>query len=397
MNPILTFLSNHLSLNPPIPILGWVGWLVLLGLIVAVIALVSYSRLLRTAELARQRLGAILASTPDPVLVTDQEDRLILANPAAKQALGVKLGSSEGLPADHVISQPALRDLLQSPDNDNRSAELVMPDGKVYFATASAIIAGGRPVGRVCVLRDVTHFKELDALKSDFVSSVSHDLRSPLTLIRGYATMLEMVGGLNEQQLGYIGKIIIGVESMSHMVTNLLDLGRIDAGVGLQVEQTVVVDIVKAVMEPLQMIADQKNVELVQVSAAGLPEAIDADRALLQQAVYNLVENAIKYTPEHGSVTLRIKTAPQGLQFEVQDTGIGIAPEDLPRLFEKYFRGSQREARAQRGSGLGLAIVRSIAELHGGKVWVESELGQGSTFFMLIPSNPPDASETKPK
>jgi len=267
MNPILTFLSNHPFFDSPIPSLGWLGWLVLLGLIVAVIALVSFSRLLRTAELARQRLGAILASVPDPVLVTDQEDRLILANPAAKHALGVQLGASEELPADHVISQPELRDLLHAPESDNRSAELVMPDGKVYFATASAIIAGGRPVGRVCVLRDVTHFKELDALKSDFVSSVSHDLRSPLTLIRGYATMLEMVGGLNEQQLGYVGKIVMGVESMSHMVTNLLDLGRIDAGVGLQVETTVVKEIVKAVMDPLQMIADQKNVGLALVSA----------------------------------------------------------------------------------------------------------------------------------
>ena len=397
MNPILIFLSNHPFFDSPIPSLGWLGWLVLLGLIVAVIALVSFSRLLRTAELARQRLGAILASVPDPVLVTDQEDRLILANPAAKHALGVQLGASEELPADHVISQPELRDLLHAPESDNRSAELVMPDGKVYFATASAIIAGGRPVGRVCVLRDVTHFKELDALKSDFVSSVSHDLRSPLTLIRGYATMLEMVGGLNEQQLGYVGKIVMGVESMSHMVTNLLDLGRIDAGVGLQVETTVVKEIVKAVMDPLQMIADQKNVGLALVSAPDLPAAIDVDRALLQQAVYNLVENAIKYTPEHGTVTLRIKTAAQGLQFEVQDTGIGIAPADLPRLFEKYFRGSQREARAQRGSGLGLAFVRSIAELHGGKVWVESELGQGSTFFMLIPANSPEASTPKPK
>ncbi|MGD0751287.1 MAG: PAS domain-containing sensor histidine kinase [Anaerolineales bacterium] len=397
MNPILTFLSNHPYLVTPIPSLGWVGWLVLLGLIVAVIALVSFSRLLRTAEVARQRLGAILASTPDPVLVTDKEKRLILANPAAKQALGGEPGSSEGLLTDHVIGQQELRDLLQEPDSGNRSAELVMPDGKVYFATASSIIAGGRPVGRVCVLRDVTHFKELDALKSDFVSSVSHDLRSPLTLIRGYATMLEMVGGLNEQQLGYVGKIVVGVESMSHMVTNLLDLGRIDAGVGLQVEQTVVMDIVKAVMVPLQMIADQKNIELALSAESGLPEAINADRALLQQAVYNLVENALKYTSEHGSVTLRIKTVSQGLQFEVQDTGIGIAPADLPRLFEKYFRGSQREARAQRGSGLGLAIVRSIAELHGGKVWVESVLGQGSTFYMLIPSSPLDTSKTKPK
>ena len=316
------------------------------------------ARLYLIAEVGRQRLGAILASTPDPVLVTDQENRLILTNPAAKHALGGLTGA-EGLPTERVISQQELRGLLQELESGKKSAEVVMPDGKVYFATASSVIADGRPVGRVCVMRDVTHFKELDALKSDFVSSVSHDLRSPLTLIRGYATMLEMVGNLNEQQKGYVAKIVVGVESMSRMVTNLLDLGRIDAGVGLQVEKTVLMDIVKAVMEPLQLVADQKNIALTRANAPDLPESIDADRALLQQAVYNLVENAIKYTPEHGSVTLRISARPQGLQFEVQDTGIGIAPVDLPRLFEKFFRGSQREARAQRGSGLGLAIVRS--------------------------------------
>jgi signal transduction histidine kinase len=244
-------------------------------------------------------------------------------------------------------------------------------------------------------MRDVTHFKELDALKSDFVSSVSHDLRSPLTLMRGYATMLEMVGVLNEQQKGYVGKIVIGVESMSRMVTNLLDLGRIDAGVGLQVEKTVIMDIVKAVMEPLQLIGDQKEIALAQSAEPGIPESIEADRALLQQALFNLVENAIKYTPAHGSVSLRIKARPDGIQFEVQDTGIGIAPVDLPRLFEKFFRGSQREARAQRGSGLGLAIIRSIAEQHGGKVWVESSLGIGSTFFLLVPYTSPDATKKK--
>jgi signal transduction histidine kinase len=179
---------------------------------------------------------------------------------------------------------------------------------------------------------------------------------------------------------------------MSRMVTNLLDLGRIDAGVGLMVEKTNLIDILKAVMEPLQLNADQKNIELLQEAASDLPETIEADRALLQQALYNLVENAIKYTPENGSVALRVRTRPPGLLFEVQDTGIGIPPADLQRLFEKFFRGSQREARLQRGSGLGLAIVRSIAERHGGRVWVESVMGQGSTFFLSIPLSPPDVS-----
>ncbi|HXD11654.1 MAG TPA: ATP-binding protein, partial [Anaerolineales bacterium] len=116
-----------------------------------------------------------------------------------------------------------------------------------------------------------------------------------------------------------------------------------------------------------------------------MPHAIEADQALLHQAVYNLVENALKYTPDGGEVTIRLITAPTTLTFAIQDSGIGIPASDLPRLFEKFYRGTNREALAQRGTGLGLAIVKSIAERHGGKVWVESELGKGSIFHLQIP------------
>jgi PAS domain S-box-containing protein len=302
------------------------------------------AHLFRSAEVGRQRLAAILASTPDPVVVTDQQNRLLLANPAAKQALGAITGSAEGQPTERVIAQKELVDLLQVFETGKQSTEVVLPDGKVYFATASSVLVEGRPVGRVCVLRDITHLKELDALKSDFVATVSHDLRSPLTLMRGYATMLEMVGNLNEQQRSYIQKMIGGVENMSRLVNNLLDLGRIEAGVGLQVEQVALKDVIESSVDVLQIQSSQKNVRLGVEAEKGLPPAIEADRALLQQAVYNLVENAIKYTPEGGWIVLRVKARPEGIQFEVQDSGIGIAPADQPRLFEKFYRGSQREA-----------------------------------------------------
>jgi len=244
-------------------------------------------------------------------------------------------------------------------------------------------------MGRVCILRDVTSFKEIDIMKSEFVSTVSHDLRSPLTLMRGYATMLDMVGNLNEQQQSYIRKIIAGVENMSRLVNNLLDLGRIEVGVGLRVESVSVLDILEHVTGLLQLSASQKNIALNLEIPRNLPAAVEADQALLHQAVYNLIENALKYTPENGSVTVRVKTTPASLTFEVQDNGIGIEPDDMPRLFEKFYRGTQREARAQHGSGLGLTIVKSIAEQHSGRVWVESQLGQGSVFFLQIPLTQP--------
>jgi signal transduction histidine kinase len=257
---------------------------------------------------------------------------------------------------------------------------------------ASAMTAEGKTVGRVCILRDVTQLKEIDTLKSDFVATVSHDLRSPLTLMRGYATMLEMAGALNDQQKNYAHMIVQGVDNMSKLVNNLLDLGRIDFGVGLQVESIPVLDIIERVTGGLQMQAKQKNISLGVEIPRDLPHAVEADQALLHQALYNLVENAIKYTPEGGEVTVRLQGSESVLTFAVNDSGIGVQKEDLPRLFEKFYRGTHREALIQRGTGLGLAIVKSIAERHGGRVWVESELGKGSTFFLQVPLLQPKSS-----
>jgi PAS domain S-box-containing protein len=339
-----------------------------------------------TAQIGRQRLASILASTPDPVLVTDQQDRLLLANPAARLALGFDASDKEGQPIQAVIQQKSLLDVLLTDSSDKQSAEVALANGQTYFATASPVMADGRLVGRVCILRDVTHFKELDRMKSEFVNTVSHDLRSPLTLIRGYATMLETVGALNEQQKSYSGKIVVGVENMARLVNNLLDLGRIEAGVGLMLETVSLMEIFERITSPLQMLAAHKQIRLSAEPSLQPGTVIEADQALLQQAMYNLVENAIKYTPAGGSVTARIRLLdPRTMRFEVQDTGIGITEADKARLYEKFFRGSQREARAEKGSGLGLAIVRSIIERHGGKIWFESEAGKGTTFFVEIP------------
>lgn len=350
----------------------------------------SNNHLFRTAEVGRQRLAAILASTPDPVLVTDQYNRLLLSNPAAWQALGPAVGTGEGQPIEKLLTHQPLIDIMSiNAPPDKLSAEVTLLNNQVYLATASPVVADGHSVGRVCILRDITHFKQLDTLKTEFVSTVSHDLRSPLTLMRGYATMLEMVGALNEQQQGYVKKIVFGVENMSRMVNNLLDLGRIDAGVGLNLQMVPVTDTAERVVNTLQPQAAQKNITLTLQLPQNTMPLVEADSALLEQAMYNLVENAIKYTPQEGRVSVRLKIIGDGIQFEVEDNGIGIAPIDQPRLFEKFYRGGQREAREQKGSGLGLAIVRSIAERHGGKVWLESQLGKGSTFFLQVPLRQP--------
>lgn len=353
------------------------------------------AQLFLNAEIGRQRLLAILSSNPDPVLVTDQNNRLILANPAALQILNLDTEFELGRPIDQVIQNQKLIGLLRSTSDENQSIEITLQQDKVLLATVSSVIAEEQRVGRVCVLRDVTRFKELDKLKSDFVASVSHDLRTPLTLMRGYATMLEMVGHLNDQQITYVRNIMAGVESMQRLVNNLLDLGRIETGTGLHIEKVPVYELVEGVIASMQIHANQKKIQLKADLPSQFSPSVEGDPALLQQALHNLVDNAIKFNKSDGKVTVRVHPLPERLLFEVTDTGIGISPVDQTRLFEKFYRTTPVDTVDGSGSGLGLPIVHSIAERHKGQIWVESQLGKGSTFFLAIPYHQSSQAENE--
>jgi len=346
------------------------------------------ARLFLTAEIGRLRLEAILTSTPDPVLVTDQNDNLLLTNPAARQVLNLGGNPSFGKPVNEVIQNTELVRLLKSSTPDQNSAEITFPGGSIYLATASTLVSKGSRVGRVCILRDVTTFKKLDTMKSEFVSTVSHDLRAPLTLIQGFARMLPMVGELNDQQINYLRKIDQETEKITRLVNNVLNLGRIESGIGLQLEKRAVPEILEGVVSALKAQAAQKRIMLVvEPVQPGIPEIV-ADQDLLHQALFNLVDNAVKFTNPEGKVTLTAQLDQEQIIFSVQDTGIGISPTDQRRLFERFNRPPQKGSKYSEGSGLGLAIVKSIVERHGGRVWVDSTLGKGSTFYISIPWNP---------
>ena len=346
------------------------------------------AQLYSSAEVGRQRLEAILASTPEPVLVTDPQYRLLLTNPAALQLPGLGDLSVTGKPVTDIIYQNELLSMLTAADQEPLSREIVFPNGRTYQTTVSTVIVANKMLGKVCMLKDITHYKELDNQKSEFVATVSHDLRFPLTLIWGYTTMLPMVGDLNEQQKGYVHKLNTEVENISRLVNDVLDLGRIEAGIGLRIGKFSARVIADYVVSSLQAQANQKSIQLsVEVPFESQLE-LEADSALLQEAIYNMVENAIKYTPVRGRVKVVIESLPTSILYSVHDTGVGIAPIDQPRLFEKFYRGGQRESAPSSGSGLGLAIVKSVAERHGGRAWLESILGKGSVFFLEIPRHP---------
>jgi signal transduction histidine kinase len=286
-----------------------------------------------------------------------------------------------------VLPNSELVRLLQDHLAGPATGELETASGRTLYASASPIIgADGSILGQVCVLRDVTHFKELDLMKSEFVATVSHDLRAPLTFMRGYATMMPMVGPLNEKQQEFATKIITGIEQMTRLIDDLLDLGRIEAGVGLAREACQLDEIVHGIVDTIKPAAMAKGLTLTVDVPQNLP-ILSGDATLLRQAISNLVDNAIKYTPSGGQVRVIVSTEPDKFRLAVADTGLGIAPADQAHLFQKFFRVKQRGSTQVKGSGLGLAIVKSIVERHGGRVWVDSRLGKGSTFYLELPPN----------
>ena len=347
---------------------------------------VANTRLYASAEIGRQRLEAVLNSTPEPVLLFDDQLRLQLLNPAALQVYGLVTAPLAGKRVQEVITQPDLLALITSPtENRSSSREVHFSNGRDYYASVSSVVAEGRLMGVVCILQDITQYKKLDTLKSDFVATVSHDLRSPLTLIRGNTTMLQMVGELNDQQRIYALKIEKSVGDMTSLVNNLLNLAKLEAGLGLEVEEYSTNGLIEEVITSLKPQANQKRIALALESKFLRDVIMRADREQIKVALVNLAENAIKYTSSDGKVIIRLQSQEQTILFEIKDTGIGIAPLDLPHVFEKFYRSGRREAYQQHGTGLGLAIVKSICERHSGTVWVESQLGKGSTFFMQLP------------
>jgi signal transduction histidine kinase/HAMP domain-containing protein len=346
---------------------------------------VANAHLFHEAEEERLRLSAILAATPDAVLVIDPAGRILHANPAAEIVLKGAAEQALGQAAAEWVREPEVLRLLAAPAGERRTSEVSLSGDRVLFATVADIEpAGAGTAGRVCVLGDITHFKKLDALKSEFVSTVSHDLRAPLTLLRGYATMLSMVGSLTEKQREFVAKILAGVDSMSQLVDNLLDLGRIEAGVGLSLEQVRVETILRDVVGAHRAQAIGKQIALEVEVAEGM-EAVEADPTLLRQAISNLVDNAVKYTAPGGKVNVRASQAHGRQLIRIGDTGVGIAPADQARLFEKFSGSRRRDEGIERGPGLGLAIVKSIVDQHGGRVTVDSRLGAGSTFTLDLP------------
>jgi PAS domain S-box-containing protein len=356
--------------------------------------LVQNAHLFVAAEGGRRRLAAILASTTNGVLVTDQTDRVLLINPAMERALGIRGKDVAGRPVVDALSGIDKAGLLARRLSLGISAATGgAADGKVELeANGRAFLAGistvysheGQTMGRVAVLQDVTDIKELDRMKSDFIAGISHDLLSPLTYMHNYTTMLPIVDDPALKQ-EYVEKILAGIERVTRLVNDQLELARIEAGLNLQFDRVKVDDMLREIAMEYASPAKAAGVALVVDAAANLPPAV-ADPTLLRRAITNLVTNGLKHAADSGELKMRAEANGGELVISICDRGPGIAAADLAHLFEKFYRGQgMSTADRAKGSGLGLAIVKSVADHHNGRVWCESRPGEGSTFFLAIP------------
>jgi two-component system phosphate regulon sensor histidine kinase PhoR len=331
-------------------------------------------------------LAALLGTTPDAVILLDAEQRVVLLNPPAETLLGLNSASAANRPAREVIRDATLLALLA--DTGTLPAQVTAEDGHIYAPRAVPITGeDGTLEGQALVLRDMTQFEQLNRNMADFLSTVSHDMRSPLTFIKGYLDMLGMIGPLTERQAQFVEKITGGVMQMADMIEKILDAGRLDPHTGryeLSREPSDIGELVRRAAQPLLEPARKKELVLSIDVADDLP-VLNVDAARLVSAFANLIENAVKYTPEGGRVDVSLGVERDALVFRVRDNGYGISAEDQAKLFQRNVRLRRPEWKQVKGSGLGLFIVKHVAQRHGGDAWVESVEGQGSTFALAIP------------
>jgi signal transduction histidine kinase len=327
---------------------------------------------------------SLFAALSDPVLIFDANWRLARANEAARRVM-VNSGDPRGQHIEAVLTDPAFsRSVLTGTlPQEWHTAE----DNYFIPHMQSVHDEQGQPETHILILRDVSTVRRLNMNQNEFVHIVSHDLRSPLTTIKGYTGMLGMDRGLTDKQRDYTEKLMSAIQQLANLVDNIQDAGRFDVETGFYIMQRSQCDVTEIVSRVVSgyVIPAEKQELAVSVEIAPDVPIISADVNMIERALTNLVDNAIKYTPNGGCVRVRVQRREDRLELSVQDTGLGISAEDQKRLFQRHSRINREEHRRVKGSGLGLFIVRSVAQRHGGDVWVESTTGVGSTFGFYLP------------
>ncbi len=345
----------------------------------------------KIAELTneRDRLEVILKGMAEGVMVVDKDNHITLVNDVLKDFLGERV-SFEGRTPLEVLRNNEFHEgvqrVLQGAPRFTMELFVSAPTERVLEVNIVGIRSGDRVQGAIAVFHDMTKLKRLERIRRDFAANVSHELRTPLTSIKGYAeTLLDGSTATDETTRRFVEIILKHANRLSSIVNDLLSLSKIESR-----EETIpkkeidLREVIDTSIQLVQRLAAEREVE-VMVEPLPARTTIMADRDLLGQAVVNLLDNAIKYTPSKGKVTVSLENLEKEIQLHISDTGIGIPEGDLDRIFERFYRVDKDRSRELGGTGLGLSIVKHIILTHGGRIWVESEPGRGSTFHFSLP------------
>lgn len=343
-------------------------------------------------NLEKSRLKTIINRMANGVMVTNRNLEVVLHNPALMRLMEIAEKPESPTPIAKIIKDNHLIDTLkellsgEAPEEESVSQEIQLEKNTLRALSAPAIDPDRAVSGTVTVLEDITAFKQLDQMKSDFVNMVAHELRSPLVAIRQINSVLleGLAGPISEKQQDFVKRGMSKIDSLLSLINDLLDIAKIEAGkfVQHQVPTDIgkIIEDIIALMEPR---AQEQGIVLTHFLEDLKP--VQADPKRIEEIFNNLISNAINYSPEGGRVTVSARGLGEYMEIRVEDTGVGISEEELPKIFDKFYRVKHPKTRTVIGTGLGLSIVKGVVDAHQGSIQVESVLDEGTTFKVLLP------------
>ncbi|MDD5130744.1 MAG: ATP-binding protein [Candidatus Omnitrophica bacterium] len=338
----------------------------------------------------KTKLDLVLSSMFEGVIVTDAHENIIIMNPSLRKLFLIDM-DPEGKRPLEVIRNNAVDDMIGKIVKEKQqlaTEEIVIniPEERILKVNGVPIMSNNRLEGVILVFHDITELRHLEKIRQDFVANVSHELRTPVSSIKGYAETL-LDGALEDKVNAkeFVNIIYQDSNRLVSLINDLLDLSKIESGkLKMSFASLDPVLLIKKGVTVINNQAQAKSISLEVNISQDLPK-IKADETRFAQVMINLLDNAIKYSSEGAAVIISAKAADGVLQIDISDSGMGISEEDIPRIFERFYRVDKARSRELGGTGLGLSIVKHIVSAHGGQVWVKSELGRGSTFSFTIP------------
>ncbi|PJF27728.1 MAG: hypothetical protein CUN53_02990 [Phototrophicales bacterium] len=354
---------------------------------------IDNARLFADSVREREKLSHILSNVADVVIVVGYDDRLILVNQSAIAAFRLYTDRSY---IDEVFSRifgdTSLNDVYQQAKRLgytlSREIEL---HGRTYYSSLSQL----ENIGWIIVMHDITPLKETEQLKSELLQTVSHDLKQPLSIMNGYIELMQIQNRLDETGMRYSNAVLRSIENMRRLIDDLLDFAKIETGIQLKLQPVSMTQIINDCVQSIMPLAESKAM-IVEVELTSSIPPVHGDPDRLHQIFSNLIGNAVKYTPPEGKVRIWAEVREGGLVVAVEDTGIGIAPEDQAKIFDRFYRVRRIETETIEGTGLGLAIVKKLVDLHQGNIGLESRLGEGTTFYVTLPIMQVESSALTP-